>query len=1033
MRREYSASPPRSAVGRADLLRALALREIDTLTLDDDGQSWFGYRRQEEEPPLLHRVEAAFESTYGVHAGAAPAPTARRLPLRMRSVLGIVHRETRPAPAAPPAVEAFSPLDAASAAPPSPVRRIGYEDLIPAARLLPALRRWLGTARSGPPDFERLARRLAVADPPRHLPRKRLPCWHPDLVVVLDFSPRLWPYREDMHRLAERLLRLCGQHGVSLRIVDRGPPGAWTDWRDEQNPARMAPVRDWIMPPAGTPVLIVGDLGLLMGAGVTQRWQGFIERLRRARARPLALVPLGAEQLSADLTRGLPVLRWSPDARLHPVRAHGPGRPEPEGLEDLLAMAAVWRRIDPPLLRALRRLHPATPLDAGLEGAFWRHSQVVAGQVARVEGPERPRYLERFRQLAPALQATLERLRARHHAHLRAVLNHEECLAFAAQAHPSLRSDPVLAKAVAASETFMRRLTVTLQQGDAESNAAGWREAARGIETRADTVMAERGKDWLLPLVAARMRRERAMGLEPVAPEWADPATLAEALGQTGPGVNAWLVRDAASTSLVLQGRPAGIRQSPLGGPDAALPLDAGGLRLRIGDGPVVWHSPDRLPLRVASLDTDSAIRLETSREKLTIAPLVRPRGSAGWHCDVSGLCVNTPILGGQSASFNEQECTKRAILDVGFLLTARGPHAWWRGAVIGETPKYPGRSFRPFSHALDHTAGGMPYLPSPDFDFNESGNAGQKSSQASVSFGLDAPYGVYADLNLETSHGRATQRLRWIEPGTFLMGSPEDEPERFDDEGPQHLVTLTRGFWLADTACTQALWRTVLGDNPGHFAGDPERPVDRVNWRQVQDFMRALEALLPGVRADLPTEAEWEYACRAGTTTPFSFGTTITPEQVNYDGNYPYDGGEPGLNREATVPVKSLPANPWGLYEMHGNVWEWCADGQRDYTPEPADDPLGARFGDSTPRVVRGGSWGFNARRARSAVRSQRGPGVVDSLQGFRLCLRSIEPGPEPARVAGAAPKGRGGEAGGPPGGAGLDRIKRSSGKKTR
>ena len=991
MRREYPASPPRSALGRADLLRALALREIDTLTLDDDGQSWFGYRRTMESPGL-HQVEAAFESTYGVHAEATPAPTARRLPLRMRSVLGIVHRETRPAPAAPPAVDAVSPLDAASAAPSFPVRLIGYEDLIPAARLLPALRRWLGTARSGPPDFERLARRLAVADPPRHLPRKRLPCWHPDLVVVLDFSSRLWPYREDMHRLAERMLRLCGQHGVSLRIIDRGPPGAWTDWRDEQNPARMAPVRDWIMPPAGTPVLIVGDLGLLMGAGVTQRWQLFIERLRRARARPLALVPLGAEQLSADLTRGLPVLRWSPDARLHPVRAHGPGRPEPEGLEDLLAMAAVWRRIDPPLLRALRRRHPATPLDAGLEGAFWRHSQVVAGQVARVEGPGRPRYLERFRQLAPALQATLERLRELHHAHLRAVLNHEECLAFAAQAHPSLRSDPVLAKAVAASETFMRRLTVTLQQGDAESDAAGWREAARGIETRADAVMAERGKGWLLPLVAARMRRERAMGLEPVAPEWADPATLAEALGQTGPGVNAWLVRDAASASLVLQTRPAGIRQSPLGGPDAALPLDAGGLRLRIGDGPVVWHSPDRLPLRVAGLDTDSAIRLETSREKLLIAPLVRPRGAASWDCDHEGLWVKTPMLGGQSATFHEEKCKVIPTLDVGFHLWARGPRSSWSSEAM--------------------TPGGQP---------------------AGLAFGLDATYGVYADLTLETLHGRATQRLRWIEPGRFLMGSPEDEPERFDDEGPQHWVTLTRGYWLADTACTQALWQAVMGDKPSHFTGDPERPVELVDWRRVQDFLRALEALLPCVLADLPTEAEWEYACRAGTATPFSFGATITPEQVNYHGNSPYVSGAKGLYRESTVPVKSLPANPWGLYEMHGNVWEWCADGQRDYTPDPVDDPTGPLVGDYQPRVVRGGSWYDLARLARSAYRHRLEPDLVRSYQGFRLCLRSIEPGPEPARAAGAAPKGRGGEAGGPPDGAGLDRIKRSSGKKTR
>jgi hypothetical protein len=634
MRREYPASTPRAAVGRADLLRALALRELDALTLDDDGQTWFGYRRQEEPPPL-RAIQAVVEDAYRMEVEAAPAPSGRRPPLRMPAVLGIVQRETRPAPETPPAGETFSPLDEAGPTPKSPVRLIAYEDLIPAARLLPALRRWLGADRPGPPDLDRLARRLAVADPPRHLPRQRLSRWHPDLVVVFDFSPRLWPYREDMHRLAERLLRLCGQYGVSPRIVERGPPGVWTDWRDEQNPAHPATARAWVMPPAGTPVLIVGDGGLLLGAGseLAQRWRAFIARLRQARLRPLALVPLGAGQLDAGLTRGLPVLRWSPDARLRPERAHGPGRPEPEGLEDLLAMAAVPRRIDPPLLRALRRLHPATPLDAGLEGAFWRHPQVESGQVAHVGGPDRPRHLARFRELVPALQAALERLRARHHAHLRAVLHHEETLAFAAHADPALLDHPDLAAAVAESADFMRRLAVTLEQGADDPNAAGWREAARGIETRADTVMAERGKDWLLPLAAARMRRDLARGLEPVAPDWADPAALAEAL-PPGPTVEAWLVRDAAGAGLVLQDRPAGPRQSSVGPPDAPLTLDGGGLSVRIGAERSRWHPADRLPLRLAGLDAADPIRLETSREQLTIAPLVRPRGTAIlWDC----------------------------------------------------------------------------------------------------------------------------------------------------------------------------------------------------------------------------------------------------------------------------------------------------------------------------------------------------------------------------------------------------------------
>ncbi|TAN50525.1 MAG: formylglycine-generating enzyme family protein, partial [Methylococcaceae bacterium] len=133
--------------------------------------------------------------------------------------------------------------------------------------------------------------------------------------------------------------------------------------------------------------------------------------------------------------------------------------------------------------------------------------------------------------------------------------------------------------------------------------------------------------------------------------------------------------------------------------------------------------------------------------------------------------------------------------------------------------------------------------------------------------------HGIFADFTVATPHGSAGQRLRWIEPGVFWMGSPQDEPERDSNEGPRHRVTLTQGFWLADTACTQALWRTVMGNNPSDFKDDEQCPVEQVSWNDVQDFLRKLEALLPGCEAHLPSEAQWEYACRAGSDTPFSFG----------------------------------------------------------------------------------------------------------------------------------------------------------------
>ncbi|MCB1932016.1 MAG: formylglycine-generating enzyme family protein [Candidatus Accumulibacter sp.] len=227
------------------------------------------------------------------------------------------------------------------------------------------------------------------------------------------------------------------------------------------------------------------------------------------------------------------------------------------------------------------------------------------------------------------------------------------------------------------------------------------------------------------------------------------------------------------------------------------------------------------------------------------------------------------------------------------------------------------------------------------------------------------------------------SQRCRWIAPGRFQMGSPAVELERWEDEA-QHEVTLSRGFWLADTACTQALWQAVTGANPSHFKDDARNPVENVSWNDVQAFLAELNRHVPGLQARLPREAEWEYACRAGTTTPFSFGDNITPEQVNYDGNNPYAGGEKGLFRQKTVPVRSLPANPWGLYEMHGNVFEWCADWFGDYPTAPQVDPTGPQAGDG--RVLRGGAWIASGGHARCANRGRRGPVNHNLDFGFRF-----------------------------------------------
>ncbi len=222
--------------------------------------------------------------------------------------------------------------------------------------------------------------------------------------------------------------------------------------------------------------------------------------------------------------------------------------------------------------------------------------------------------------------------------------------------------------------------------------------------------------------------------------------------------------------------------------------------------------------------------------------------------------------------------------------------------------------------------------------------------------------------------------RLRWIPPGVFTIGSPEDEVGRYADE-VQRRVVIAEGLWLGETTVTQALWEAVTGENPSEFRG-PQHPVENVSWDDAVQFIERVNEQVDGLSLRLPSDEEWEYACRAGTTTPFSFGGTITTEQVNYDGNRPYGRGKKGLYREATVDVGTLPSNDWGLREMHGNVWEWCSD-----RVDVLDEGKDLRFSlEGSSRVLRGGSWLDRARYCRSAFRFAIDPGYRNSCIGFRL-----------------------------------------------
>ena len=251
------------------------------------------------------------------------------------------------------------------------------------------------------------------------------------------------------------------------------------------------------------------------------------------------------------------------------------------------------------------------------------------------------------------------------------------------------------------------------------------------------------------------------------------------------------------------------------------------------------------------------------------------------------------------------------------------------------------------------------------------------------------------------------------IPAGSFWMGAPEGEAESSAQERPVHRVTLGE-FLLGQTPITQAQWRAVaqwerqehedgalwppkLDPDPVakqkrrdlfRFRGD-QRPVVNVSWRQAMAFCQRLR-LRTGKNYTLPSEAQWEYACRAGTTTPFHFGATISTNLANYDGSEAYGDGPKGDNRQQTTDVGIFPANAWGLHDMHGNVWEWCADhwhNNYEGAPEDGRPWLDESADEHQSRLLRGGSWSGLPLFCRSAYRSRNHPDFRDFDWGFRVC----------------------------------------------
>lgn len=946
-------SRPSGVVGRAALLEALQRDPslewfaLPQLSAGADDAATSGYaRRASAQPPELDG--GTYRDPVVMAASAAPA-TPRRPPLRMPSAW-VVQSHTvetdddRPPPAAntgrtapPPPLDRPSPADA--------LRLLGKQRRHAAERAWAALRPQLRQALSPmaatpwrlPVDWRATVDRVARGQSPAPLPRRRHPRWPGGCIVLLDVrAASMTPLAPELDAIATRLRRsMGGRHAVTvLELPPTGPDAPLLPWQTDSNRRVSPPMGAAGRRPRATASGGLRDPG-------RHAWHG---------QSVLLLSDLGAGPRDAERRRG--IAAWA-DARIAAgvnllalVPALGPTRADlpralrhapwglarsgmPEALSHVLGLLTLVDSATADLLRGLVRLVNPGADASSLPWRVWNHEDL---------------------EWLPPSSCRLKSDRV--NLHVRAVAG-------------------LSAELVLRAVTLMRTLQAALPLAD-------------------DHLLVLRAVH-LAPQAAASLRAEREAAEHFLADELPKQLSRTQGPGRLRFGAAAVRLLDALPTGACLAQRGALRRLRALAHADALArgdtvpphrvlgevrnaqspePADerltltliqhgpeliacearpdlphavlwpqlgpvprAEGVSVIDNRGAARWLAIDGPQVSLGTLPADGdRLHLQFGPHGLSLRRLQRPRGATGWQVDgqPDGPLVETRLPWGQTAA-----------------------QRW---------------------HGDDATT--LVRRPQP----------------TRWEWGIDR-HGVRLDMSIDD----ARQTFRYIEPGRFRMGSPEGEAGRDDDEGPQHGVTLTRGYWLADTPCTQQLWSVVMGDdNPSQFQDGedaPQHPAERVSWDRVQEFLSALDERLPsGVRACLPTEAQWEYAARAGSETAYWWGDEADSRRANWNGE-----------QRGTTPVKRYEASPWGLYDVHGNVWEWCDGSVRTYEAQEETDPPDG--GDEGSHARRGGSWDRDPRRSRSASRSQAPRGSGWRGGGFRLALRSS--GPEGQAFHGSAETG--------------------------
>lgn len=801
------------------------------------------------------------------------------------------------------------------------------------SRLWPFLRGALGQWReSGKVRIPKVLESLITGHWPKRVPREKRLTWASQCHIILDFSLCLRPFWDDFKQLLPALEKVRGKAGFNIWVTDKECGELFRKYR--QKNLQLFP-----QPALGTPVLVLGDLGMYSTSiSEKQRWLDFGEKLKQLGCTPVALVPCPRSLWNASIAKIWHLAAWDESERLPQIRATEFSHLTPSAREDallikktnyLLSFLSPAVRVEPELLREARKILPQAKTNISSEYYFWNHDLVQANLMAAAINPEARKLAQHtFASFGESTCNALLAKLALHHAWLSEAIHWEE----------QMTGKQLLGQPCEQANTYFQRLSKEVNS-DLTSLGAY-------VDRLSERQLAEMFKTFSGLAITWVKRYGDAVEKGLVAiPKGLDYSQWRRFAGREGKLERWWLFQQG--NELLFQQFNVDFEK------DWQVKTLLGTMTL---EGGLVYGGAGKkgmqqfLPIN--------------SRSKLTL------------------LSSNVEHLNGHDGQFT---LAKLLFDQRPFWMRALGSD---RRGLFGELKDQKKGCRRVYwvppgalrlENKQEETAGTWNlkkgcWMAEEQFNLFETGTFTQPNW--ADNFGVD-DYGIYADWNFKM----VTQRFRWIFPGSFTMGSPETEKGRNEKE-TLHEVVITRGFWMADTVCTKGFWE--INQIKSNRTLNENLPILDVSWNRVKKWLTLFNNQNQRVEWRLPSESEWEYACRAGTQTAFSFGDHINTDLANYSGKFKFDSELEFERRESLMPAKFFKPNPWGLFQMHGNVWEWCEDWLEDYSPESKVDPLGPDNG--IEKVLRGGSWIFDGKYCRSASRDGDISEPRSSNIGFRL-----------------------------------------------